>query len=98
MSYIIKGTLHKKFETEHPTDFFQKRVFVLEYIDSEKTDYIKLQLFQNRCTLLDSFEVGQRVEVKFGIIGKVWQDRYFTSLNAIAIELISKPEASEASQ
>lgn len=81
MNFKMKGVLHKVFDTEHKTDSFRTRLFVLECMNEERTDYIKFQLRQNRCDLIESYKVGQPLEVSFSIIGKVWNERYFTTLD-----------------
>ena len=80
------GILHKKFETESKTASFQAREFVLESVDSNYTQYIKFQLTQDRCGLLDNHNEGERLKVSFDLRGREWNEKYFTNLNAWKIE------------
>ena len=62
MSFEISGRLAEKFETQKVSDRFQKREFVLEIKSSgtsgfEFVDLIKFQSTQERCSLLDQFNV-----------------------------------------
>lgn len=94
MSFEIEGKLHKKFETERKTDSFQVRAFVLQTESGSYQQYIKFQLTQDRCGLLDDIEEGTSIKVHFDIRGNEWNGRYITNLNAWRIE---KPSAAEAS-
>ena len=86
MSFELKGTVHKIFDTAQVTDTFKKREFVLETLDGTYTQYIKFQLTQDKCGLLDNTRVGSEVNVHFNISGKEYQKGsdtlYFTNLNA----------------
>ncbi len=86
MSFEITGRLHKKFDTENKTDTFQAREFVIVIDNSGYTNYIKFQLVQDRCALIDAFEEGQDIKVHFDLRGREWNDKYFTNLNAWRIE------------
>ena len=51
-------------DTVQVSERFRKREFVLEYADNpEYPEYIKFELAQDRCELLDSFQPGQKVRV-----------------------------------
>lgn len=90
MSFEITGRLHKKFDTENKTDSFQAREFVIVVDNSGYTNYIKFQLVQDKCGLIDSYEEGQDIKVHFDLRGREWNEKYFTNLNAWRIEA---PEA-----
>ena len=93
MSFEITGRLHKKFDTENKTDSFQAREFVIVIDNSGYTNYIKFQLVQDRCALIDSYEEGQDIKVHFDLRGREWNDKYFTNLNAWRVEKPAAPEA-----
>ena len=67
---------------------FQKREFVVEYANNPKyPEFIKFEAVQDKCALLDEFQVGQEVSVEFDLRGRKWTDRegkvkYFNSLQA----------------
>lgn len=82
MSFEVDGRLHKKYETEKKTETFQAREFVLEIQDGNYPQFIKFQLVQDRCGILDSYEEGQEVKVFFDLRGREWNGKYFTNLNA----------------
>lgn len=93
MSFEVVGRLHKKFDTENKTETFQAREFVLEVESGNYPQFVKFQLVQDRCALLDPHEEGQNIKVHFDLRGREWNGKYFTNLNAWRIE---NPEPSPA--
>ena len=103
MSFEINGRLAEKFETQKVSDRFQKREFVLEIKSTGTTgfefvDFIKFQSTQDKCSLLDQFNIDDMVKVAFNLRGRKWEKEgqvsYFTNLEAWRIEKIQN-EASE---
>lgn len=83
MSYEIQAKLHKKFDTEQKTETFRAREFVLvEDEGGNYPQYIKFQLTQDRCELIDAYNEGDQIKVFFDLRGREWQGKYFTNLNA----------------
>ncbi|NBB88637.1 MAG: DUF3127 domain-containing protein [Bacteroidetes bacterium] len=97
MSYEMKGKLHKKFDTDQKTDTFQARDFVVLQEDERYPQYIKFQLVQDRCSLIDKYEEGQDIVVHFDLRGREWNDKFFTNLNAWRIETPEGVEQSTSS-
>lgn len=89
MSFEVNGRLHKKYDTESKTDSFQAREFVIE-VDGNYPQFVKFQLVQDRCSLVDKYEEGDMIKVHFDLRGREWNGKYFTNLNAWRIET---PEA-----
>jgi hypothetical protein len=98
MSFEINGRLAEKFETQKVSDRFQKREFVLEIKSTSATgyefvDFIKFQSTQDKCSLLDQFNIDDTVKVSFNLRGRKWekdgQVSYFTNLEAWRIENLS---------
>ena len=86
MAFEITGKLHKAFETEQKTDSFKAREFVIETVDGNYSQFIKFQLTQDRCDLVDPYKEGDEIKVHFDLRGREWQGKYFTNLNAWRIE------------
>ena len=86
MAYEMVGKLHKKFDTESKTSSFQAREFVVESTDSTYTQYIKFQLTQDRCGIIDNINEGDNLKVYFDLRGREWNEKYFTNLNAWKVE------------
>ena len=89
MSFEIQAKLHKKFDTEQKTESFRAREFVLHVEDGNYPQYVKFQLTQDRCELIDAFNEGDMMKVAFDLRGREWNGKYFTNLNAWRI---SQPE------
>ncbi len=81
MSFEIEGTLHRKYPTENKSGSFQAREFVLQISSGQYPEHPKFQLVQDRVSLLDQFEEGDRIKVMFDLRGREWQGKFFTNLN-----------------
>ncbi len=101
MSFEITGSLILKEDTVNITDTFKKREFVIEVLNernSDWNDFIKFQLTQNNCSLIDTYNLGDSIKVSFNLRGRKWEKdgkiSYFTNLEAWRVE---KDQASTAS-
>lgn len=81
MAFEVVGKLVKKYEMESKTGSFHTREFVIE-IDGRYPEFPSFQLVQDRCDLIDRFNVGDLITVSFDLRGREWQGKYFTNLNA----------------
>tara|TARA_B100000963_G_scaffold261022_1_gene229226 strand:+ start:139 stop:462 length:324 start_codon:yes stop_codon:yes gene_type:complete len=82
----VKGKLHLKGETQQITEKFSKREFVIQTED-KYPQLISLQLTQDKCGLLDEYEVGDAMDVDINIRGREWASpkgevKYFNTLEA----------------
>ena len=93
MSYQLKGTIKVLNETQKVSDKFSKREFVITTVDDMYPQDVQFQAVQDKCTMLDGYNVGDTVEVSFNIRGRLWlnpqgEERYFNSLDAWRIEKV----------
>ncbi len=86
MSYDLTGKLFRIFDTEQVKETFKKREFVIEQQDGQYPNFIKLELTQDRCGLIDGYSEGDDVTVSFDIRGRQWNDKFFTNLHAWRIQ------------
>lgn len=92
----IKGTLYKKFEIQEISDKFKKREFVLEVAENPKyPELIKLELVNDKCTLLDNTKIGTELDVHINLRGKEWTDsngdvKYFNTIQAWKIDFMQQ--------
>mgnify|MGYP001821879109 CR=1 FL=1 len=94
MSFEIEGKIVEIFNAQQINDNFRKREFVLEHTKDtgtyQFTDFIKFQLTQDKCELMDNYQVDQNVKVSFNLSGRKYEKNgetlYFTNLNAWRIE------------
>lgn len=90
----IKGKIYQIFNTQKVSETFKKREFVVEYKENPQyPEYLKFELIQDKCELLDSLKEGQDVDVYFNLKGREWvnpkgEKIYFNSLQAWRIEVI----------
>jgi len=95
--FKLTGTLKVKNDTVVLSDKFSKREFVITDNSSMYPQDILFQLTQDKCALLDSFEVGKAIEVSFNLNGREWispqgETRYFNTLNAWKLEGAQIPQ------
>lgn len=81
---------------------FSKREFVITTdANTSYPQYISLQLTQDKCGLLDQFQVGDEMKVSFNLRGREWNGpegvRYFNSLEAWRLERMNSQPASSPS-
>lgn len=97
MSFDIQGKLYEVFEEQQVSDKFKKREFVLEVPDGSYTQYVKFQLTQDKCSLLEQHKTGDEVKVTFNLTGKPFTKNgttmYFTNLQAWRLEAASAGSA-----
>ena len=94
MNFELTGTLIEKYDTQEVTATFKKREFVLEHKEEasgrEFVNFLKFQAVQDRCQLLDNFNLNDSIKVSFSLKGRKWekagQVSYFTNLEAWRIE------------
>ncbi len=100
MAFEITGKLIEVFEIVVVNDNFRKREFVVEKTENAFTDYVKFQLTQDRCNLIDDFRINDEVKVTFNIRGNRWERdgkvNYFNNLGAWRVEKISSQTAAQS--
>jgi hypothetical protein len=103
MSFELTGPLHLIENVVEISASFKKREFVIE-VENERNpewnDFIKFQITQDRCSLLDNFQVGQKVKVTFNIRGRKWEKdgkvNYFSNLEAWRIDAVEEALSPDA--
>ncbi len=100
MDFNIIGNLVVKEDEQQVTASFKKREFVIEVVNernSDWNDFLKFQLTQDRCALIDGFNLGEPVKVSFNIRGRKWEKdgrvSYFNSLEAWRLEKVQPTTA-----
>ena len=101
MAETITGRLEAKFDEKEITSTFRTREFVIGVQKDTYSDFIKLQLTQDKCSLIDSFNIGEQVEVSINIKGRKWEKdgkvSYFNTLEAWRIKKTSSsPEPQQS--
>ena len=94
MAFEITGKVVEVLPVNQVSDKFRKREFVIEKKESGGgavfIDYIKFQLVQDKCELIDESFMQQEVKVYFNLKWNRWERdgkvNYFTNLDAWKIE------------
>lgn len=96
MNFELTGNLILKDNTQEVSTSFKKREFVIEVLNernSDWNDFIKFQLTQDKCALMDQFQTGDKIKVAFNIRGRKWEKdgkvNYFSNLEAWRVEKAS---------
>lgn len=91
MSQKLTGTIKVIMDEAKISDSFKKRDFVVTDNSSMYPQHILFQLTQDRCSLIEGYNVGEMVDVSFNIRGREWTSpqnevKYFVTLEAWRIE------------
>ena len=88
----IQGKLIEIFDTIQITETFKKREFILQdNKNPEYPEFIKVELIQDKVSLLDNINIGDEINVLINIKGRKWEDKegnikYFNSIQGWKIE------------
>ena len=90
--FKIQGTVKVINPTQVISDRFSKREFVIETQDTYP-QLVQFQATQDKCGLLDQFQVGEFVDVSFNLRGREWTSpqgevKYFNTVEAWRIERV----------
>lgn len=93
-SFEFQGILCFKGNTVQVSDSFSKREFAIEVPDENHPQYFSMQLLKDNCSKLDNIKEGDFIKVQYNLSGRKWinkegEAKYFNSLTAWKIELIS---------
>jgi single-strand DNA-binding protein len=91
----IIGKLEAIFDTQIVSEKFTKREFVIKTEESTPyPQFISVQVTQDKCQILDQYQIGDDVKIQINIKGRMWNGpqgvKYFNTLEAWKIELVNK--------
>ena len=92
-SFETVGVLKLKKDTQVVSEKFSKREFVVTLDASTQfPQHVPFQVSQDKCGLLDKFNVGDEVKLSVNLRGNEWNGpdgtRYFNTLEAWRIESV----------
>ena len=101
MAFELTGKVIDIQPIQQVSDKFRKREFVIEKQENSSTaifvDYVKFQLVQDKCDLINDSFMNTEVKVSFNIKGNKWERdgkvNYFTNLDAWRIEKVDQAAA-----
>ena len=93
MEFEITGKVAEVYQVIRVNERFRKREFVIEHKESGSgqpyVDFIKFQLTQDKCDIIDESWLRHDVTVTFNIKGNRWEKNglvnYITNLNALTV-------------
>jgi len=74
---------------------FKKRQIVIK-TDAQYPQSIPVDFTQDKCVILDKYEVGQYAKISINIRGTEWQGKYYVNLDGWKIEKGEKELSSES--
>ncbi len=97
MAFEISGKVIDISPVNQVSDKFKKREFVIEKKEAGGgavfIDYIKFQLVQDKCDLINESFLNDEIRIWFNLKGNKWERdgkiNYFTNLDAWKIERVS---------
>ncbi|MBK7713403.1 MAG: DUF3127 domain-containing protein [Bacteroidales bacterium] len=97
MAFEISGKVIDIAPVNQVSDKFKKREFVIEKKETGGAavfiDYIKFQLVQDKCDLINESFLNEEIKIWFNLKGNRWERdgkvNYFTNLDAWKIEKVS---------
>ena len=101
--FSIKGRLYEVFEIKTMSEKFKKREIVIEYASNPQyPQYIKFDLQNDNCGIIDAFNIHDEVEIFFDLKGKPYTNRngektYFTNLVIWKIVALTSAKIEEPS-
>jgi hypothetical protein len=90
----IKGKIKSVGNTEQKSAKFAVRTFVLE-IEGKYPEIIEFQLINNNTFIIDTYKVGDEIDVYFNLKGREHNGRVYNSLQAWKIEGEPKSNTNE---
>ncbi len=103
MAFEITGKVVDILPVNQVSDKFRKREFIIEKKETGGAavfiDYIKFQLIQDKCDLINESFLNEEVKIWFNLKGNKWERdgkiNYFTNLDAWKIEKTSSPSGNQ---
>ena len=100
MAFETTGRIIDISPVNQVSDKFRKREFVIEKKEAGGAavfvDYIKFQLIQDKCELINESFMNENVKIWFNLRGNKWERdgkvNYFTNLDVWKIEKLSPQE------
>ena len=99
----VTAQLKVKFDTMQVSDKFKKRDFVATIEPtSPYPQHVCFQLTQDKCGVLDMYQVGDMIDISFNLRGREWtnpqgETKYFNTIEAWFISKAGDNTASNSS-
>lgn len=87
MSLKLQGKITEIGPREEKSKAFTIRKFSMDSLGSHSQP-VGFQLTQDRCDIMDNYQVGDVVTVWFDVRGNVWEGKIINNLNAWKVDFI----------
>lgn len=84
--YEASGKIKVIHDTQSFPSGFSKREFVVTTAHDKYPQDLKFEIVKDKCAQLDSFEVGQDVQISFDIRGNEYNGKYYVNLSCWKIQ------------
>lgn len=84
--YEATGTIKLIEDTQTFPSGFTKREFVITTEHDKYPQDLKFEVVKDKCSMLDPFEKGQKVQLNFDIRGNEYKGRYYVNLSCWKIQ------------
>ncbi len=84
--YEAAGKIKLISDTQSFPSGFTKREFVVTTSNDKFPQDLKFEVVKDKCSLLDSYQSGQEVQVTFDIRGNEYNGKYYVSLSCWKIQ------------
>lgn len=97
----VQGKIKKIDDTkEYGSNGFRKREVVIT-TEEQYPQFLNIEFVQDKCDLLDKFQVGQEVKIGINLRGREWvnpqgETKYFNSIQGWRIENLQQSTAGAA--
>lgn len=97
----VTGILKVKQDTQVVSEKFSKRELVLTTEgNTPYAQHVSFQVTQDKCSMLDQYNVGDELKVQFNLRGREWNGpqgiKYFNTLEVWRIEKVGESTATVA--
>lgn len=84
--YEASGTIKLISETQTFPSGFSKREFVITTEHDKYPQDLKFEVVKDRCSMLDEFSDGQKVQLNFDVRGNEYNGKYYVNLSCWKIQ------------
>ena len=98
-SFETQGIIHSIGQTtEYGNNGFTKREFVIKVTGNDENEaypnYLALELVKDKCASMDSYSLGDEIEVHFNLTGRLWAgngkgEKCFVNLQAWKVDKLN---------
>lgn len=74
----------------------EKRIFVIEIEPGQYSQEICFELFRDKVSLINNFQIGDTITVSFNLRGREYQGRWWVNLQAWRLAKSNTPEVEES--